>query len=90
MKGQDLQVGDTWTAPTERGKGLARWALEKAINRFSTEDNNIWYVCEETNLASIKVAHSAKMHLVGRGCRSTKFGLSIFGQFLINEKFFKQ
>ena len=83
MARQDLQVGDTWTAPSERGRGLARWALATAIERLATDGKNIWYICDDDNAASQGVARKAGMKLVGRGSRTRRFGVNLLGHFQI-------
>lgn len=81
MGRDDLQVGDIWTAPGSRKKGLARLALAKAIEHFPAR--RIWYVCDEANLASIAVAKNAGMLLHAIGTRTRRFGFRLFGQFRI-------
>lgn len=83
MAAQDLQVGDTWTAPSERGKGLAAWALSAILRRLATADRTIWYICDHDNKASIRVARKTGMKVVGRGIRTRRFGLSLLGTFQI-------
>lgn len=81
MADVDLQVGDTWTAPAERGRGLAAWALAEIIRRRTTPGMKLWYICDQGNAASSAVARKAGMKLVGRGLRTRRFGLNLFGKF---------
>lgn len=83
MAARDLQVGDTWTAPTERGKGLASWALMTALRRLVTDGKTVWYICDQGNTASISVARKAGMKFVGRGVRTRRFGVNLLGKFQI-------
>jgi GNAT superfamily N-acetyltransferase len=83
MAAADLQVGDTWTAPSERGKGLAGWALASIIRRLATAGTTVWYICDQENAASAAVARKAGMKLVGRGIRTRRFGLNLLGKFQI-------
>lgn len=83
MAAGDLQVGDTWTAPAERGKGLAGWALAAIIRRLASSENKVWYICDRDNAASAAVARKAGMQLVGRGLRTRRFGLNLLGKFEI-------
>jgi len=85
MASQDLQIGDTWTAPTERGKGLASWALTAAIEKLASNGKTIWYICDHDNEASIGVARKAGMNLVGWGVRTRRFGVNLLGEFQIIE-----
>lgn len=81
----DLQVGDTWTAPTERGKGLAGWALAVILRRLAAEGRTVWYICDLDNEASIRVARKNGMRLVGRGIRTRRIGVSLLGKFQISD-----
>lgn len=83
MAAADLQVGDTWTSPTERGKGLAGWALAAVIRRSAAPGAKVWYICDQYNAASMAVARKAGMKLVGRGVRTRRFGLNLLGKFEI-------
>jgi RimJ/RimL family protein N-acetyltransferase len=83
MAAADLQVGDTWTDPAERGKGLATIALESIIGTPSSRECTCWYVVEPDNLASIRVVEKAGFTLAGNGHRTRRFGLGILGKFLL-------
>ncbi len=85
MAKADLQVGDTWSAPSERGKGLAKWALTAAIERLATGGRTLWYICDDNNAASASVARKAGMKLVGRGVRTRRLGVNLLGSFQIIE-----
>ena len=71
MHGQDMQIGDTWTHPAHRGRGLARFALAQLLGKLAQPGRHIWYVVEEDNAPSIAVAEAGGMTLVGRGLRTT-------------------
>lgn len=81
MATDDLQVGDVWSAPESRNKGFARLALAKVIAHFP--QRRIWYVCDESNAASIAVAEKAGMRLHAVGTRTRRLGLHLLGQFRI-------
>jgi RimJ/RimL family protein N-acetyltransferase len=66
MRAEDMQIGDTWTHPTHRRRGLARFALVQLLGQLAQPDRHIWYVVEEDNAASIAVAEAGGMTLVGR------------------------
>jgi RimJ/RimL family protein N-acetyltransferase len=63
----DMQVGDTWTDPDHRGRGLARFALVRLLHELTKPGRRIWYVVHQDNSASIKVARSCGMSLAGTG-----------------------
>ena len=81
MRRGDVQVGDVWTAPAYRGRGTAARALREVLRRFP--DRAVWYVCEESNVASIRVAEGAGMRVAGFGTRTQRLGLRALGQFRI-------
>ncbi len=81
----DLQIGDTWTEPESRGKGLARAAVLAAVEAFSRPGRTLWYVVEDANAASIRVIERAGFRLVGKGRRHSRLGVRLLGQYTIDE-----
>ena len=69
MRPEDMQIGDTWTHPEHRGRGLAGFAAKTLIAALAQEGRHIWYVTELENPASMAVAINAGMRLAGRGVR---------------------
>jgi len=82
---EDIQVGDTWTDPEFRGKGLATLALEAIMRRLDNQDRTCWYVVEADNAPSIRVVEKAGFVLAGRGVRTRPFGLGLLGQFQLTD-----
>jgi RimJ/RimL family protein N-acetyltransferase len=72
MEAGDLQVGNTWTAPDYRGKGLATTAIRAVMERRWRDGRRIWYVASATNTASLAVAHGAGLVPVGRAMRRSR------------------
>lgn len=87
MAKNDLQVGDTWTHTAHRGKGLALIALEEIVRLCNKPGRRFWYVVEEENVASIRVAEKAGFSKVGQGVRIKRLGLSLLGAYCIQERF---
>jgi RimJ/RimL family protein N-acetyltransferase len=85
MGRRDIQIGDTWTAEEERGRGLAREALRFALSRLPLQGGRVWYVTRADNAASVAVAQSAGLRLVGRGCKFPRMGVHLFGYYGIVE-----
>lgn len=83
MKDSDLQVGDTWTHPDERGKGVAVAALRAARQRALRPESRLWYLTTAANPASIRVAERAGLTLVGVGVRRRRCGLRLLGAYTI-------
>ncbi len=82
MDKQDLQLGDIWTDPQLRGEGIASYAISQIHKIYSQQQNiKFWYVTNEKNKSSIKLARKAGFSLSGKGVRYSKCGLRVFGQY---------
>lgn len=77
----DLQVGDTWTDPDHRGRGLAALALQCIVAQMQAPARRFWYLVEEENEASIRAVRRAGFTLVGRGERQPRFGVGALGAY---------
>jgi RimJ/RimL family protein N-acetyltransferase len=86
MSANDLQIGDVWTSQKFRGKGLAFLALKKIIKAYTSDNRILWYVVEEKNEASIKLAVKAGFELFGHGERNKSIGIKLLGKFEITSK----
>jgi RimJ/RimL family protein N-acetyltransferase len=85
MEESDLQIGDTWTAQEDRGRGLAGAAIQEILRRDTDSNRTYWYIVEADNAASIRVIEKAGFHRVGKGIRTPRFGLRILGAFRISQ-----
>jgi len=85
MGTSDLQIGNTWTTERHRGKGLAGFAIQAIRDRDPQPDRVYWYVCEESNIASIRVVEKLGFRKVGVCFRVPRFGLRLLGAFIIAE-----
>ena len=83
MGDTDLQIGYTWTRELHRGKGLAGFAIQAIRDRDPRPDRIYWYVCEEANLASIRVVEKLGFRKAGDCVRVSRFGLRLLGAFII-------
>jgi RimJ/RimL family protein N-acetyltransferase len=83
----DLQVGDVWTAESERGRGLASFALLSILNADRHRQRSYWYLVDESNLASIRVAERANFRRTALGTRTSRCGVRFFGAYRIREQF---
>lgn len=82
---QDLQIGDTWTDPADRGQGLATFALRHIVTVCSLPGKRrFWYIVEENNPASIRVVEKAGFQLVGRGQRTSRWGIRLLGAYRLD------
>lgn len=81
MQRDELQVGETWTDPAYRGKGLALAALRFAQREYAGNARRMWYIVEDVNVASIRVIQKAGFALIGSGARRNRLGVSLFGYY---------
>jgi RimJ/RimL family protein N-acetyltransferase len=83
MAADDLQIGDTWTDPAYRGRGLATRSAREIVERATSEGRRVWYVVEKGNGPSIRVAEKAGMELRGEGARVSRAGVRALGAYRI-------
>jgi len=83
MDTDDLQVGDVWTHPEARAQGLARLALAM-VQALTSPDDRLWYLVEDGNAASIRLAEQAGYRLMGVGRRTRPLGLALLGRFRLD------
>jgi RimJ/RimL family protein N-acetyltransferase len=81
MARNDLQIGDTWTAPEHRGRGIATWALTAIVAELANPERHIWYLADEGNQSSCRVAERAGFRLTGLGHRSARLGIAFLGRY---------
>ena len=86
MQKEDLQIGDTWTSPEHRGKGLAVFAIRKIIAGVANKKRRIWYIVEKNNIPSIKAAEKAGFVRYGEGVRRNRFGVGVLGYYAIENR----
>lgn len=84
MESRDLQVGDTFTEPEHRNKGLAEAALRFIVQAL--DGRTLWYVVDHENASSIRVAEKVGFRLVGRGERTKRLGIRLLGAFRMTER----
>lgn len=82
MESDDLQVGAVWTHPEWRRRGLAAHALTRVITNYGSE-HRLWYITDQSNLPSKRVALGVGFHKYGVGVRTTRLGLRLFGAYQI-------
>jgi len=79
----DLQLGDLRTEPEARGQGLARAAIAEAL-RLARHADQVWYLVDARNAASVRLAESAGFQLHGVGRRTRPLGLHAAGRFRLD------
>lgn len=85
MAADDLQIGDTWTHPDHRGKGVAGFAVHSVLAAMGRPGRRIWYVVEEINAPSIRAAEGAGMTLYARGVWRRPLNIKLIGSYAIRE-----
>ena len=83
MSAADLQVGDIWTSPEMRHKGLAAYALASIINSHAT-NTRIWYLTTKENAVSIKLAEKCEFKAYAWGKRRNQISSSWIAEFDIS------
>jgi len=83
MARSDLQFGGLWTAPEDRGQGLAGASIAKLSQLLARPERKFWYLTHETNQASRQVAQRVGFRLMGCGERTKYAGLYLLGRYLI-------
>jgi len=85
MRQADVQIGDTWTDESVRGRGIATAVIGVALTLPARRDGDAWYIVEDDNRASIRAVEKAGFALVGRGERLPRLGLRALGYYAITE-----
>jgi ribosomal protein S18 acetylase RimI-like enzyme len=83
MQRDDVQIGAVWTAPDMRGRGLARLGMQMILAAWARDGGRVWYIVEEDNTPSIRLAERAGFLRMGDGERSRPFGLGLLGRYRI-------
>ena len=83
MARRDLQIGDVWTHPAHRGRGLAAAGLRYAMRSARRDGRAFWYLTDQTNVASIRTAQRAGLQRIGAAARTRRFGVRLLGQFVV-------
>ena len=87
MSKNDLQIGDVWTHPEHRGRGLATYGLREIVRRRWVAGRRFWYVVDTGNGASIRVAEKAGFVKCGEGIRTKRLGLNLLGEYKMITRF---
>ena len=82
MSGEDLQIGDLWTAPEWRRRGIAAWAITTIVTDLGQPDRRFWYLTEAGNEASTRVIEKCGFRQFGSGHRVPRLRIRAFGQFV--------
>ncbi len=75
----DLQFGDIWTSDDFKNLGIASSSLKYLLEIYSRK--KIWFLCDKSNEASVKLAIKCGFELVGTGTKKSRF-LNIFSQYI--------
>jgi RimJ/RimL family protein N-acetyltransferase len=81
MAERELQLGNLWTDPSLRGRGLARLAVAEACRRFAAPQTRIWYLADAANAPSWRLAETCGFQPVGIGRRTRPIGIAPLGRY---------
>lgn len=83
MNNSDLQIGNTWTHPDHRGKGLASFAINYIVRKLGKPGRRFWYVVDKNNASSIRVIEKCHFNKYGEGIRTKRCNTLLLGSFVI-------
>jgi RimJ/RimL family protein N-acetyltransferase len=83
MLKDDLQIGDTWTPESYRGKGLAKFAIRSLVEHFRDRAHAFWYVVDEENHPSIAVIEKMGFELYGTGEQKAFSGIGLLKTYTV-------
>jgi RimJ/RimL family protein N-acetyltransferase len=84
MAREDLQIGDVWTDPGHRNRGLASFAIQRLVQAKARRGRRIWYLVESGNAPSVRAVAKLGFVRAGTGTRTKRLGLAVFGQFVLD------
>ena len=84
MRKNDVQIGNTFTSPKFRGKGLATIAIQNILINLPLDyDLNVWYLVEDSNFSSVKVIEYFSFDCVGKGDKEKSIIPFLFDKYKI-------
>ncbi len=82
MAADDLQIGDVWTSPSHRGRGLAAYGLQFAMEGCrGGRDRVFWYLSHDANVPSLRAATRAGFEHFGTAVRTRRLGVRSLGAY---------
>ncbi len=76
----NFQIGDVWTHSVYRGKGLTPVAVGHLLAGVEYSDRRIWYLTEDDDHSSRRLAEKVGFEMMGEG---TRVGVSLLGRYLL-------
>ncbi len=87
MAENDIQIGPCWTDNEYRRKGIHSFIIRKILDTYQNRGNfKFWYITREDNIASRESIQKTGFIQYGKGKRIRRFGLSVFGKFIIQNE----
>lgn len=83
MGSTDLQIGNVWTSEDQRGRGLAKIAINEVHRQWASQCSEFWYLVGADNLASIGLIESCGYKLTAIGKRTKPYKILAFGRFRV-------
>lgn len=83
---KDLVLGPVWTSPKYRRKGLVYLSLSYIVNNFKNDKRQLWWICNEKNLASRVSIEKAGFLYYGKGKIENDNKIKLFSYFHIEKQ----
>jgi GNAT superfamily N-acetyltransferase len=83
MASVDLQIGDVWTHPEHRGRGLASFAIQEILAATASSGRRIWYLVDDENRVSVRTIATFDFASLGTGRRVSRWGLRALGHYVM-------
>src|SRR5206468_682933 len=84
LEDNDIQIGDSWTDPMHRGRGLRKFAVDRIVRLLEQPGRRFWCAVESTNRSSIRAIESAQFAPVARGRFVKPWGLGLLGAYRVD------
>lgn len=84
MGKNDVQLGEIWTRGDFRHRGIASKAINCVLNLESYRNKTLWYVVEEDNADSIRLAERAGFLKYSAAEKKRRLGISALGEYQIH------
>jgi RimJ/RimL family protein N-acetyltransferase len=83
---RDLQIGDVFTDESYRDRALATRALQEIVHLHRDVADRFWFITDEANAPSIRVAEKAGFQRTGEGSRTRRLKMKFLGAYVIEKK----
>jgi len=75
MKKNDFEVGPCWTDEKYRGKGIYKYVIQLAVEKFSKDNASFYMIVDEKNISSIRGIEKSGFVKIGKVKKSKLTGI---------------